>query len=40
MNDLTNILLLAFLGSIAGLIGGVILIFKETSLRENLETCV
>jgi zinc and cadmium transporter len=30
MNDLTNILLLAFLGSIAGLIGGVILILKES----------
>jgi len=30
MSDLTNILLLAFIGSIAGIIGGVILILKES----------
>lgn len=30
MSDLTNILLLAFVGSIAGLIGGVVLIVKES----------
>lgn len=33
MNDLVNILILAFVGSIAGLIGGVILIVKESWAR-------